>query len=145
VDRTVFPLANAGASGSVAHVGVGENGVVHFRRDAKKPKQKDKPMETATTIRINLPYNYRHLRPEIKNRGGQFDPDTEQWVLPDNLENQALLAQIKSRPKPLASPQERVASVAKTSVELLNALRVGEYKLREVSLTKIVIESAPSA
>jgi hypothetical protein len=104
-------------------------------------KQKDTNMNT---IEIAIPHLKRHLRPEVKSRGGKFQPEKENWILPDNPENRQLVDLIQ---KPITgpTPEERVKNVLNTTVELLNALNIArKYKLAE-SGDRIVITSEPSA
>ena len=96
------------------------------------------------TIAVAIPYAKRHLRPEIKERGGKFQPEDKTWILPDNPENRQLVDLVQ---KPITgpTPQERVTNVLNTTVELLNALKISrKYKLAE-SGDRIVINSEPSA
>jgi len=93
-----------------------------------------------TTITIALPYQQRHLNTELKARGGRFNPKEKIWELPDNPENRDLVETIKPKSLP-AQPGERITAVAKTAVDLLNALKVGEYALIEASTEQVLIRA----
>jgi hypothetical protein len=93
-----------------------------------------------------VPYSMRNMREEIKARGGRFDPETKSWSLPASAENQALADQIATPPpRPKATPEERIKTVAQTAADLLNGLKVGTFRLVEVSPRKVVIEGGVEA
>jgi hypothetical protein len=109
--------------------------------NSENKKQKDTNMNT---IAVAIPYAKRHLRHEVKSRGGKFQSEKEIWILPDNPENQEL-AELIQKPITGPTPQERVTNVLTTTVELLNGLKISrKYKLAE-SGDRIVITSEPSA
>jgi hypothetical protein len=91
------------------------------------------------TIEITLPYQKRHLRPEIKERGGKFNTETKNWSIPDTAENREL-AQLIQRPVIGPTAEDRVTNVASTCVDLLNGLKHRRYRLVEAR-DRIVIES----
>jgi hypothetical protein len=93
------------------------------------------------TIEVTIPYQKRHLQAQIKERGGKFDPNTKNWVIPDTAENREIAELIK-RPVTGPMPEDRITNVANTCVELLNALKHRRYRLVE-SGNRIVIESDP--
>jgi len=98
------------------------------------------------TLTLKLPYPFRHLLGEIKSLGGRFDSATKTWSLPDNAENRLLANQLSAAqpPSPTASPEERIRSVATTSVELLNALKLGHFTLCQATADRVVIEQINS-
>ena len=93
------------------------------------------------TIELTLPYAKRHLRFEIKDRGGRFNPDTKNWTLEDTSENRELVQLIT---KPVTGPTaaERIGNIANTCAELLTALKIRHYRVVEVG-DRVVIESEP--
>jgi len=91
---------------------------------------------------IAVPFQKRHLTPEIKSRGGKFDPSAKTWSLKDNQDNRQL-ADLIQLPLTGPTPEERILNVAKTAVELLNSIKFREYRLIE-SGNRIVIESDPN-
>jgi len=93
------------------------------------------------TININVPFERRNLRAEIKQRHGKFDPTTKTWALIDTPENRQL-ADLIQRPIAAPTPEERITNVVTTMVELLNAIKFRHYRLTE-SGTRIVLESEP--
>ena len=96
---------------------------------------------TPNSLTIKLPYPMRHLSPEIKSRGGRFDSATKSWSLPDNAENRLLAGQlVAATPPNSVTPEERVRSVAATAVELLNALKLGQFTLCATTIDRVVIE-----
>lgn len=83
------------------------------------------------TIQIAIPFPQRHLRQEIKERGGKFQPKSKIWILQDTPANRQLADWIQ---KPITgpTPEERVTNVLTTTVDLLNALKTSrKYKLAE--------------
>jgi len=93
------------------------------------------------TIEIHVPFAKRHLTNEIKMRGGKFSSEQKTWSLEDTPDNRALQEMIE-RPVAAPSPTERVKNVVSLSVDLLNALKIRQFKVREIG-EQIVIESAP--
>jgi hypothetical protein len=91
------------------------------------------------TITLNLPYQKRHLVEEIKKRGGKFNRDVKTWSLPDTVENRALTDVIQ-RQISGPTPAERIANVAQTCAELLNAIGLRHYRVIEAG-DRIVLES----
>jgi hypothetical protein len=95
---------------------------------------------TAKYLEIHVPYSMRNMNTEIKLRSGFFDPTTKLWNLPDTEDNRSFALKFDSKPKAKATTEERIQAVAQTSVELLNALRIGQFQLLEVSPKRIVIQ-----
>jgi hypothetical protein len=91
------------------------------------------------TIEIDIPFQKRYLRAEVKERGGKYNSETKMWYLADTGDNRELIELI-NRPVTGPTPDDRVANVASTSVELLNALKHRRYRLVEAG-DRIVIES----
>jgi hypothetical protein len=104
-------------------------------------------MQTTTPkLTFKIPYAMRHLQPEVRNRGGRFNPDDKTWTLDDNEGNSALVAQLTSPPPRPAAPAEvRVRAVAQSAAELLCSLRIGTFVLIESSPTRVIIEKVPTA
>jgi hypothetical protein len=109
-------------------------------------KPKETMSNTQNTLIVKLPYPLRHLLPEIKSRGGRFDSATKTWALSDTTENRLLANQLSAAqpPPPTASPEERVRNIATTTVELLNALKLGHFILGTTTLDRVVIEKIPA-
>ena len=92
-------------------------------------------------IIINVPYSKRHLLPELRINGGKFDPDTKTWVLPDSPEARTL-KELADRRLAVPAPTERIANIAKLTIDLLNSLKYREFKIVEAG-NRIVLESTP--
>jgi hypothetical protein len=93
------------------------------------------------TIKLTLPYSKRDLRFEIKERGGRFNAETKDWTLEDTNENRELV-QLIQRPVTGPTPKERIGNIANTCAELLNALKIRNYRVAEIG-DRIVLESDP--
>jgi len=96
---------------------------------------------TSSKLTFKIPYALRHLQSEVKNRGGRFQADDKTWTLDENEANEELVSRISMpSPSPAAPPAERVRNVAETAAELLNALKIGHFKLIEATPSRIVIQ-----
>jgi hypothetical protein len=93
------------------------------------------------TIELNLPFQKRHLRVELKQRGAKFNPQTKAWSLPDTAENQEL-AQLIERPTTGPTPSERIGNIAMTFAELLTAVGSRRYTVIEAG-DRVVLQSDP--
>lgn len=82
------------------------------------------------TFEVFVPYEQKTLNPEIKHRGGRWNPDTRKWILPDNQENRTFARTIHPLPSRDLPPDERIATIAQNAVAQLNALGAGEFVLR---------------
>jgi len=90
------------------------------------------------TIEVTIEYARRHLQPEVRHRGGTFDPKTKKWNLPETPDNRALAHLIET---PVSAPtlEERTRNVALVAVDLLNAIKPKRYRLVECG-DRILIE-----
>lgn len=97
---------------------------------------------TPATFEVFVPYVQKNLNPEIKHRGGRWNPESRRWVLPDTAENRAFADTIRPVPSRELQPDERIKTIANNAVAQLNALGTGEFTLRYansvvgVSITK---------
>lgn len=87
---------------------------------------------TSATFEVHVPYEQKALNPEVKRRGGRWNPNSKRWSLPDTTDNRAFAATIKPLPSQL-DIDDRVAAIAANAVAQLNCLGAGEFILQFAS------------